>query len=100
MTFTLEPITKTQNNPAGVRLVLKPAINANSPIHLTDWLSEFDLSPTWIQLLPKQGVSKAIPVLLETQNYPLLLQSICQQLGNQTVIREQVSYVRTKVLLG
>ncbi len=88
MTYTREAITKTQNNPPGVRVVLKPAINANSPIHLTDWLSEFDLSPTWIQLLPKQGVSKAIPVLLQTQNYPLLLQSICQQLGNQTIIEQ------------
>jgi CRISPR-associated endoribonuclease Cas6 len=89
MTFILEPITKTQNNPAGVQVVLKPALNSDSSIHLSDWLSEFNLSPTWIQLLPKQGVSKAVPVLLETQNYPLLLQSICQQLGNQTIIEQE-----------
>ena len=73
MTFTLEPITKTQNSPAGVRVVLKPATDSGSSIHLKDWLSEFDLSPTWIQLRPQQGVSKAIPILSETQNYPCLL---------------------------
>ena len=88
MTYTKEPITQTQNSPAGVRVVLKPAISLSSSIQLQDWLSEFDLSPTWIQLRPQQGVSKAIPVLPETQNYPLLLQSICQQLGNQTVIQQ------------
>jgi CRISPR-associated endoribonuclease Cas6 len=59
---------------------------------LHDWLSEFDLSPIWIQLRPQQGVSKAIPVLPETDNYPLLLQSICQQLGNQTVIQQEDKY--------
>ena len=88
MTYTQEPLTKTQNSPAGVRVAFKPAMDSSSSIQLKDWLSEFDLSPTWIQLLPQQGVSKAIPVLAETQNYPLLLQSICQQLGNQTTIQQ------------
>ena len=88
MTYTKEKIVTTQNNPAGVRVVLKPAINSNSSIHLSDWLSEFDLSPIWIRLTPKQGVSKAVPVLLETKKYPLLLKSICQQLGNQTIIEQ------------
>lgn len=88
MTYTKEPLTKTQNSPAGVRVVLKPAIDSSSSIHLQDWLSEFDLSPTWVQLRPQQGVTKAIPVLPETENYPFLLQSICQQLGNQTVIQQ------------
>ncbi|ELS04222.1 hypothetical protein Xen7305DRAFT_00039500 [Xenococcus sp. PCC 7305] len=92
MTYTQEPLTKTQNSPAAVRVVLKPTTNFSSSIHLKDWLSEFDLSPTWIQLLPQQGVSKAIPVLSETQNYPLLLQSICQQLGNQTTIQQGDRY--------
>ena len=92
MTYTQEPLTKTQNSPTGVRVVLKPAINSSSSIHLHDWLSEFDLSPTWIKLRPKQRVSKAIPILSETQNYPLLLQSICQQLGNQTVIQQGDKY--------
>ena len=103
MTYTQEPPNKTQNSPAGVRVVLKPATertsqapdagsgdvsSSTSSIYLKDWLSEFDLSPTWIQLRPQQGVSKAIPVLSETQNYPLLLQSICQQLGNRTVVQQ------------
>lgn len=88
MTYTQETLTQTQNNPAGVRVVLKPATDSTSSIQLQDWLSEFDLSPTWIQLRPQQGVSKAIPVLSETQNYPLLLQSICQQLENQTTIQQ------------
>ena len=92
MTYIRETPTKTQNNPAGVRVVLKPAINSNSSIQLQDWLSEFDLSPTWIQLRSQKGVSKAIPVLSETQNYPLLLQSICQQLGNQTTILQSDRY--------
>lgn len=92
MIYTQEPLTKTQNSPAGVRVVLKPATDSSSSIHLKDWLSEFDLYPTWIQLRPKQGVSKAIPVLAETQNYPLLLQSICQQLGNQTTIQQGDRY--------
>lgn len=89
MTYTQETLTKTQNSSPGVRVVLKPATDLSSSIRLHDWLSEFDLSPTWIQLSPKQGVSKAIPVLPETQNYPLLLQSICQQLGNQTTIQQE-----------
>lgn len=88
MTYTQEILTKTQNSLTGVQVVLKPAIDSSSSIQLQDWLSEFDLSPTWIQLRPKQGVGKAIPILSETQNYPLLLQSICQQLGNQTVIQQ------------
>ena len=37
-------------------------------------------------------VSKAIPVLPKTENYPLLLQSICQQLGNQTTIQQGDKY--------
>ena len=73
MTYTKEKILTTQNNPAGVRVVLKHAINSHLSIHLSDWLSEFDLSPIWIRLVPKQGVSKAVPVLLETKQYPLLL---------------------------
>jgi CRISPR-associated endoribonuclease Cas6 len=92
MTYTQETPNKTQNSPPGVRVVLKPAINSSASIYLKDWLSEFDLSPTWIQLLPKQGVSKAIPILPETENYPLLLQSICQQLGNQTTIQQEDKY--------
>ena len=92
MTYTQETLTKTQNSPAGVRVVLKPAINSSSSIQLQDWLSEFDLSPTWIQLRSQKGVSKAIPVLPDTQNYPLLLQSICQQLGNQTTIQQGDRY--------
>ena len=92
MTYIQEALTKTKNSPAGVRVVLKPAMDSSSSIHLKDWLSEFDLSPTWIQLRPQQGVSKAIPVLSETQNYPLLLQSICQQLGNQTTIQQGDRY--------
>jgi CRISPR-associated endoribonuclease Cas6 len=85
MTYT-QSIAKTQNNTTGIQIVLKPSIDRNSAISLNNWLSEFNLFPIWIPLNPKKGVTKIIPVLPETQNYPLLLQAICQQLTKQTII--------------
>ena len=58
-------------------------------------MSELSLNLLWIQVrlfIYKTGYQNSVPVLAETQNYPLLLQYICQQLGNQTTIQQGDRY--------
>ncbi|MBW4670050.1 MAG: CRISPR system precrRNA processing endoribonuclease RAMP protein Cas6 [Cyanomargarita calcarea GSE-NOS-MK-12-04C] len=104
MTYTKETDTKntanlSENHPktetkfAGLSVVLHPTETSSTPIPLTEWLAdsslESDTTPIWIPLRRVDGVVKVMPVLPEPQLYPSLMQAICQQIGQDSLIEWQ-----------
>ncbi|MFN6456288.1 MAG: CRISPR system precrRNA processing endoribonuclease RAMP protein Cas6 [Nostoc sp. EfeVER01] len=71
---------------AGLSVVLKQVETSISPTSLNSWLSETQLLPTWIPLRIKEGVTKIMPVLPNSVLYPNLMQSICQQIAQNTLV--------------
>jgi|GEM_PF-671453 CRISPR-associated endoribonuclease Cas6 len=104
MTFTKEIDTKdtdnlSENHPitetkfAGLSVVLRSGETSSDLIPLIEWLANSDLSnntiPIWIPLCKADGVLKVMPVLPEAQLYPSLMQVICQQIGQNSLVEWQ-----------
>jgi CRISPR-associated endoribonuclease Cas6 len=77
---------------AGLALVLRPTPPSNSTIPLPEWLDGNESIPFWIPLASQQGITKVMPVLPSSNKYPLLFQSICQQLTKFKPIEWQGRY--------
>ncbi len=71
---------------AGLSVVLKQVETSISPISLNSWLSETQLLPVWIPLRINGGVTKIMSVLPNSVLYPNLMQSICQQIAQNTLV--------------
>lgn len=71
---------------AGLSVVLKQVETSISPTPLNSWLSETQLLPVWIPLRINGGVTKIMPVLPNSVLYPNLMQSICQQIAQNTLV--------------
>ncbi|MBG1266377.1 CRISPR system precrRNA processing endoribonuclease RAMP protein Cas6 [Nostoc sp. WHI] len=71
---------------AGLSVVLKQVETSISPTPLNSWLSETQLLPVWIPLRINAGVTKIMPVLPNSVLYPNLMQSICQQIAQNTLV--------------
>ncbi|MHC5935987.1 CRISPR system precrRNA processing endoribonuclease RAMP protein Cas6 [Nostoc sp.] len=94
MTSTKE----TEATFAGLSVVLKQVETSISPTPLISWLSEIQLLPIWIPLRINEGVTKIMPVLPNSVLYPNLMQSICQQIAQNTLVEWwQKSYELTGV---
>lgn len=65
---------------AGLALVLRSIPLSNSAIPLPEWLDDNESIPFWVPLASQQGITKVMPVMPCADKYPLLFQSICQQL--------------------
>ncbi len=83
---------KTETKFAGLSVVLR-AVESSTPIPLTEWLTDSspvnDIIPNWMPLRKADGVVKVMPVLPEPQLYPSLMQAICQQIGQNSLIEWQ-----------
>lgn len=80
---------KNNESIVGLSIVLKPTVTLEKLTPLIEWLCPQDLLPVWIPLVQRNGVVKAMPVLLNSSGYPLLLQSICQQLTQSKLVEWQ-----------
>ena len=84
---------KTETKFAGLSVVLHATETSSTPIPLTEWLADSsfgtDTTPIWIPLRKADGVVKVMPVLPEPQLYPSLMQAICQQIGQNSLIEWQ-----------
>lgn len=85
MTFTSD----IESNIAGLSVVLKSSAAPRKLTSLKGWLSEFDPAPSWVPLIPRNGVTRVMAVLPKTQPYPELMQTICRQIGTSTTIEWQ-----------
>lgn len=77
---------KTETKVSALNVVLQPAIDSVSSVPLASWLPSLEQSPVWIPLARKNGVTKAMPILCQPQLYPSLMQSVCQQLTQNTAV--------------
>lgn len=84
MTYTKDDKTKI----AGLAVILKSLPSANQAVPLSQWLSSIEPPPVWVPLAQQSGVTKIMPVL-EQYRYPLLMQTICEQMGWSTQIEWQ-----------
>jgi CRISPR-associated endoribonuclease Cas6 len=82
MTF----IKDTEAVIAGLSLVLKSTADAITPTPLISWLPPIQPLPVWIPLNVTDGVTRIMPVLPEPILYPNLVQSICQGIGQDTLV--------------
>jgi CRISPR-associated endoribonuclease Cas6 len=87
--------TDTSNNPniekkeptfAGLSVVLHHTQSSSTPVLLTEWLTEIETAPLWIPLRKAEGVTKIMPVLPDAQLYPTLMQAICQQIAQNSLV--------------
>jgi CRISPR-associated endoribonuclease Cas6 len=83
---------KIETKFAGLSIVLRPTETSSTPIPITEWLadsfSENDAAPIWIPLRKADGVVKIMPIL-PPQLYPNLMQTICQQIAQNSLIEWQ-----------
>jgi CRISPR-associated endoribonuclease Cas6 len=96
MTF----IKDTKTVLAGFNLVLKSTATAPviRPTPLISWLSPIQPLPVLIPLRITDGVTRIIPVLPDLFLYPNLMQSICQRIGQDSLVEwEQKPYELTGV---
>jgi CRISPR-associated endoribonuclease Cas6 len=82
---------KTETKFAGLSVVLRSIETSSTPIPLSEWLAspENDAAPIWIPLRKADGINKIMPVLPEAQLYPSLMQTICQQIGQNSLVEWQ-----------
>lgn len=57
-------------------------------VSLTDWLSKFELLQAWVPLVEQNGVTKVM-LVAELQDYPTIMQAICQQISWNVAIAWQ-----------
>ena len=74
---------------AGLSVVLRSIEASSNATPLTSWLPEIQPVPIWIPLRKVDGVTKIMPVLPEPFLYPNLMQSICQQIGQNSLVEWQ-----------
>ena len=74
---------------AGLSVVLRSIEASSQPTPLTSWLPEIQTVPIWIPLRKVDGITKVMPVLPEPCLYPTLMQSICQQIGQNSLVEWQ-----------
>lgn len=70
-------------------LVLQPTELSVASTALTNWLTSTEQTPIWIPLSKSRGVTKVMPVLNSPHHYPVLLQSIRQQISQSNTVEWQ-----------
>ncbi|MGB3264030.1 MAG: CRISPR system precrRNA processing endoribonuclease RAMP protein Cas6 [Microcoleus sp.] len=86
MTFTKD----SEQEFAGLSLVLKPAAASTRSVPLIEWLPAFEHPLIWMATAPRGGVLKVMAVLQQPEFYPELMQAICLQISrNKAVIWQE-----------
>jgi CRISPR-associated endoribonuclease Cas6 len=73
---------------AGLAVVLKSLQYSTQTVPLTDWLADLASSPVWVPLIPRNGITKVMPVS-QLCSHSILVQSICQQMSWNTTLEWQ-----------
>ncbi|NJM60705.1 MAG: CRISPR system precrRNA processing endoribonuclease RAMP protein Cas6 [Oscillatoriales cyanobacterium RU_3_3] len=83
MTFTKD----SEQEFAGLSLVLKPAASSTRCVPLNEWLPNFPHPLIWMNAAARSGVLKVMAVLQQPEFYAELIQVICLQISkNQAVL--------------
>lgn len=85
MTFTPD----SESGIAGLNVVLRSSGAPRKLQPLNSWLSEFEPTPAWVPLHPRNGITRIMPVLPQAQPYPELMQTICRRMGMSTTVEWQ-----------
>ncbi|MBA3923961.1 MAG: hypothetical protein H0X31_20610 [Nostocaceae cyanobacterium] len=85
MTFTKD----TENAFAGLSVVLRSTQADHTPTPIISWLPNIEPAPLWVPLRKVDGVTKVMAVLPQAVLYPSLMQSICQQIGQDNLVEWQ-----------
>lgn len=81
--------TDYESGMAGLTLVLRSTTGVKST-PLADWLPELEYTPAWIPLAKSnEGIIKVMATLSQPAFYPVLMQTICQQIGQSTTVEWQ-----------
>jgi len=70
----------TEADIVALNLVLRSVRDTESAIALEDWLSPLDLTPVWIGVRPRSGVTKIVTILNNSSEYLTVLQWIQETL--------------------
>jgi CRISPR-associated endoribonuclease Cas6 len=74
---------------AGLSLVLKPAAPSTRLVPLSEWLPAFERPLVWVPVVPRGGVLKVRAVLQQPEFYTELMQAICWEISKHKTVEWQ-----------
>ena len=85
MTFTKD----SEQEFAGLSLVLKPAATSTHSVPLSEWLPAFERPLVWVPVVPRGGVLKVRAVWQQPEFYTELMQAVCWEISKHKTVEWQ-----------